>query len=206
MARRNANTKTLVARPLPPAKERILAAAKNLFHWNGIHLPLEHIANAAETNVDTILKYYGSWQGLVIEFLRHNEKHNELRWREVEQEHRDDPGNQIRAWLDGEEATAVVGDWSDFDLLRAACYVRPRTSPRLTAYIRKVKQQQRNLLAQKCQAAGYRDPVALADKLMILVHGALAGNLIYGENGPGVELLKAADIMILAHQGEVSRT
>jgi AcrR family transcriptional regulator len=187
-------------RTLLPAKERIIMMAERLFGHHGIHLPLATIANAAHTNVDTILKYYGSWDGLVIAFLRSYATTIDLRWKEEEEEHPGDPAAQVHSWLEKEEGLASDSEFSCFELFRAAAFVRPHQHSRVSDYIRVLKLKELYKLAAKCEAAGFFEPEALAMKLMLLVNGAMAGNLLFGENGPAVELVKAAEPIMASHR------
>jgi AcrR family transcriptional regulator len=184
---------------LPPAKERIMDAAADLYMKIGIHVPLAAIANAAQTNVDTIVKYYGNWEGLVIEFLRRYETDIEV-WRDLEAEFPNDVDRQVRGWVEGVEALASDADWSSLNLQRAAAIVRNYPQCAVLPFIRKLKRQERNKLAEKCEAAGFSDPKGLADKLMLLAEGALASFLTHGLQGPAVELCKIADLIMAAHR------
>src|SRR5258705_10040604 len=65
MARRRPQLNA-AASTLPPAKDRIMTAAARLYSRYGIQLPLATIANEAQTNIETIQKYYGSHDGLII--------------------------------------------------------------------------------------------------------------------------------------------
>ena len=177
-----------------------MTAASQLYSLYGLQWPLADIANAAQTSIAMIYKYYGSQEGLAIAFLQHCEKSIQGEWEEPEEEFPNDPRNQIRSWIESKEIIATDADWSCFDLLRAAAFLLPYRGSRALAYIRKLKLQERNELAKRCKAAGFSDPKGLADKLMLIVEGAMAGNLIHGLNGPSIELPKAAEAMMAGHQ------
>src|SRR4051794_11992771 len=99
MARRKANLSQSSGPSLPPAIDRIMLAAEQLFSAHGIGNgigrgigdDLKTIANRATTNVDAIIKYFGSWEGLVIQFLGPYSRKIDMRWEEMEEEEPGDP-------------------------------------------------------------------------------------------------------------------
>src|SRR6266478_6254422 len=84
-----------------PAKERIALAARRCFLVYGIYVPLREIAQLAESNEATAIKYYQSHSGLVHAFVQDLIKENELAWKEAEAEYPNDPEAQLRSWIEG---------------------------------------------------------------------------------------------------------
>src|SRR6202451_4920043 len=89
------------ALPVPPRpRERILAAARDLFHRNGIRgVGVDTIAEAAGTNKMTLYRHFDSKDDLIIAYLRGVAVEVDEMWRDFE---RDDPGDmhaQLKAWL-----------------------------------------------------------------------------------------------------------
>src|SRR6266436_735782 len=82
-----------------PAKERIALAARRLFMMYGIYVPLREIAQLAESNEATAIKYYESHGGLVQAYVQDLIKENEADWISAEAEHPDDPEGQLRSWI-----------------------------------------------------------------------------------------------------------
>src|SRR5260221_7623513 len=83
-----------------PPRERILAAASELFYRHGIRaVGVEAIAEAAETNKMTLYRHFASKDELVAEYLRSLFGEKELMWQKIEAEHPNDPRAQLMGWL-----------------------------------------------------------------------------------------------------------
>src|ERR1700744_998389 len=81
-------------------RERILAAASDLFYRHGIRaVGVESIAEAAQTNKMTLYRHFASKDELVAEYLRQSAKEADTCWCELEQEHPGDALAQLRAWF-----------------------------------------------------------------------------------------------------------
>src|ERR671937_544106 len=81
-------------------RERILAAASDLFYRHGIRaVGVEAIAEAAETNKMTLYRHFSSKDELVAEYLRCLAEESKSSWDRREAEHPGDPLAQLRAWL-----------------------------------------------------------------------------------------------------------
>src|ERR1700742_3686096 len=82
-----------------PAKERIVEEANRLFTLYGVKISTEMIALFAHTNVETIIKHFGTRERLVFDFLKSLMKQAERSWREIEREYPNDPEAQLRTWV-----------------------------------------------------------------------------------------------------------
>src|SRR5919202_2672519 len=81
-------------------RERILAAAADLFYRHGIRaVGVEAIAEAAGTNKMTLYRHFPSKDALVAEYLRAKAKRAEALWERLEAEHPGDPLGQLHDWL-----------------------------------------------------------------------------------------------------------
>ena len=88
-----------VSEKLPP-RDRIIAAARDLFYRHGIRaVGVDAIAEAAGTNKMTLYRHFDSKDVLVAEYLRGlaAEKHNV--WSALEAAHPGNPHAQLEAWL-----------------------------------------------------------------------------------------------------------
>src|SRR5256885_11067644 len=89
---------------LPP-RERILAAASDLFYRNGIRaVGVEAIAEAAGTNKMTLYRHFDSKDELVAEYLRRLAADAGRFWDNLAAKHPGDPRGQLRGWLAAMEA------------------------------------------------------------------------------------------------------
>src|ERR1700681_3838155 len=84
----------------PPPRERILAAARELFYRRGIHaVGVDAIAEAAGTNKMTLYRHFASKDVLIAACLRELQQDFDLPWDASAAAHVGDPKGQLLAWL-----------------------------------------------------------------------------------------------------------
>src|SRR4051812_25568594 len=84
--------------PVPP-RERILAAADDLFRRVGIRgVGVEAIAEAAGTNKMTLYRHFQSKDALVAEWMRGVIAEKDRHWDEIIAAHPGDPAAQLKEW------------------------------------------------------------------------------------------------------------
>src|SRR5712672_2286948 len=90
-----------------PPRERILAAAADLFYRHGIRaVGVETIAEAAGTNKMTLYRHFESKDELVAEYLRRLAEAADGLWDELAAAYPREPRKQLLAWL------KTVGEYS----------------------------------------------------------------------------------------------
>jgi AcrR family transcriptional regulator len=184
-----------------PVKDRIIKQATRLFIHAGVNVSLESIAHLAHTNVATIIKLFGTQERLVSDFVGSLIKEAERSWKEIEQEHPDDPEAQLRKWVYYAEFAADLSMQDpQAQLSRAAVDLISIISknPMLTD-IETLWQAERRRIVKLCEQARVRDPSGLADKLLLLVNGARNERNRYGYKGPSSKLSEAGDDLMVAH-------
>lgn len=184
-----------------PAKERIVEQANRLFTLWGVNTSTEMIAHFAHTNVDMILKHFGTRDRLVFDFLRSLMKEAERSWREIEQEYPDGPEAQLREWvLRAGFAAELSNQEAHAQLSRAAVDLIGLDGKNpLLCEIESFWQAERRKIVKLCEQARFRDPSGLADKLLLLVQGARNERNCYGYGGPSQRLPEAGDDLMVAH-------
>jgi AcrR family transcriptional regulator len=185
----------------PAAKERIVEQALILFTHFGVNVATTMIAHFAHTNVETVKKYFGTRERLVFDFLKSLMKQAEQSWKNIEQEHPNDPEAQLRTWvLHSEFAADLSMQEEHAQLSRAAVDLMgiEAKDPLLTE-IERFWQAERRKVAKLCEQARFRDPAALADKLLLLVRGARNERNCYGFGGPSQKVGEAGDDLMVAH-------
>src|ERR1700682_135281 len=81
-------------------RERILLAARDLFHRHGIRgVGVETIAEAAGTNKMTLYRHFDSKDDLIVAYLRGVAVEVDEMWRDFERDHPGDMQAQLKAWL-----------------------------------------------------------------------------------------------------------
>ena len=84
----------------PPPRERILAAARELFYRRGIHaVGVDAIAEAAGTNKMTLYRHFASKDVLIAACLRELQQDFDVAWDASAAAHVGDPKGQLLAWL-----------------------------------------------------------------------------------------------------------
>src|SRR6266404_880670 len=83
-----------------PPRERILAAAGDLFYRHGIWaVGVDAIAEAAGTNKMTLYRHFQSKDELVAEYLRQSAKAADTCWDQLEKLHPGDEFAQLGSWF-----------------------------------------------------------------------------------------------------------
>src|SRR3954471_14308673 len=82
-------------------RERILQAARDLFHRRGIRgVGVETIAEAAGTNKMTLYRHFDSKDDLIVAYLRGVAAEAEAIWADIERKNPGDALAQLHSWLD----------------------------------------------------------------------------------------------------------
>jgi len=185
--------------PEPPPRERILAAARELFYRHGIHaVGVDAIAEAAGTNKMTLYRHFDSKDALVVECLRHLTAEFDVSWDAIAASHVGDARGQLLAWL------RHVGEWklSAADrgcaLANTAVEISDPNHP-ARRYIDQQKRRHREKLVGLCREAGLREPELVADKVFLLCEGARVSLQSVGANGPACRLVEMLQSLVAEH-------
>ena len=196
-----ASAVSLSAKSQTPPRERILAAASDLFYRHGIRaVGVEAIAEAAETNKMTLYRHFDSKDELVAEYLRRLAAGAGSFWDGLAAAHPGDPRAQLRGWLAAMEAHVVDTDQRGCALANAAIELPEKDHP-ARRVIEEFKAAQRERLIALCGATGASEPELLADELFLLLEGARVSVQSVGPNGPASRLVRMGEALIAAHMG-----
>jgi hypothetical protein len=185
--------------PHKPAKERIAKAANLLFMQRGANATLRDIAHFAGTQMAFVVKYYGGLEHLQFDFLQSLFKEMDNTWREAEEKHPDEPEAQLRCWIYYVGVQSNQSSSPQWQLSRLGAQLTYPIKQGLTLDIDQYRQAERRKIANKCTQAKFRDPVDLADKIILLIEGARNERQSYGFRGPLDKLSLAADDLMVAH-------
>jgi AcrR family transcriptional regulator len=198
--RNNPVNKSVPAKPRPPVRDRIEAAASELFFMCGLRaVPVRHVAWRADTNSDAVVKYFGSHEGLVVRYLEQNAEGDGLFRAEIEADYPGDPEERLRGWLRAMAGAATDSLSQGCVLTSAAFELMLHKRHPAHRVIRKFKIAQRDDIARLCRVAGYERPEALASKLFMLAEGGELAALTTGADGPGVHFQEAAEALLASH-------
>jgi AcrR family transcriptional regulator len=185
----------------PRPRERILAAARDLFHRNGIRgVGVDTIAEAAGTNKMTLYRHFDSKDDLIVAYLRGVAAEGEAMWQDIAREHPGDMPAQLRSWL-AKAAECVVADGRGCDLANAAVELTQDGHP-ARRLIEQLKNDHRHRLAALCRAAGTNEPEILADTLTLLFEGARVSHQAAGSKGPSAEFIRTAEAVIASFKAK----
>jgi AcrR family transcriptional regulator len=177
-------------------RERIIAAARELFHRHGIRgVGVDTIADAAGTNKMTLYRHFGSKDELILAYVRTLAAEGEVWWQGIARDHPGDPQAQLEDWL--ERAEECVSEDRGCDLANAAVELTEDDHP-ARRLIEQLKIDFRNRLAALCQAAGIAQSEELADTLTLLLEGARVSRMTTGRKGPSAEFMHTARSIIQA--------
>ena len=182
--------------PLPRPRERILAAARELFHRNGIRgVGVDAIAEAAGTNKMTLYRHFDSKDDLIVAYLAQHRCRGRERC-----------GWTLRAKIPATCRRSCVLGWRkppNTSSPMAAVAIWPMRRSELTEdghparrLIEQLKNDHRHRLADLCRAAGTNEPEILADTLTLLFEGARVSHQAAGSKGPSAEFIRTAEAVI----------
>jgi len=179
-------------------RERILAAAAELFYRHGIRaVGVDAIAEAAETNKMTLYRHFASKDELVAEYLRREAEKVRLGWDRRAAEH-PEPCAQLRAWLRDMANHISSGDERGCPLINAAVELPEKDHP-ARRVVEAFKIAQRQYLTGLCDAAKLAEPDMAADELFLLLEGARVTAQSMGPQGLGDRLVRMGEAIIKAH-------
>jgi AcrR family transcriptional regulator len=194
-----ANAASTSANPQTRPRERILAAASDLFYRNGIRaVGVEAIAEAAGTNKMTLYRHFDSKDELVAEYLRCLAAEAGHFWDDLAAAHPENPRAQLRGWLAAMEAHVIDTDQRGCALANAAIELPEKEHP-ARRVIEQFKAAQRDRLIALCGETGADEPELLADELFLLLEGARVSAQSVGPNGPASRLVRMGEALIAAH-------
>lgn len=183
---------------LPP-RERILAAAADLFYRNGIRaVGVDAIAEAANTNKMTLYRHFGAKDELVAEYLRRSAAAADACWEALEDAYPGDGKAQLRGWLRDMAKHATDCEGRGCALANAAIELPEKDHP-ARRVIEAHKIAHRDKLAELARRAGLHDPEMLADELHLLMEGARVTAQSVGSEGMAERLMRMGDALIAAH-------
>ena len=180
----------------PPPRERILQAARELFHREGIHaVSVDALAAAAGTNKMTLYRHFSSRDELIAAYLQELATEGEGIWDEARSAHPGNPEAQLRFLLRRVSDFAAEGRGRGCALANAAVELAERKHP-ARRVVEAHKRRQRERLVALVRQAGYARPERLADEIFLLVEGARVALQSIGPGGPGARLYDLAVEML----------
>jgi len=180
-----------------PPRDRLLAAAAELFYRHGIKsVGVDAIAEAAATNKMTLYRHFASKDELVSEYLRTAAREADCCWARLEQAHPGDALAQLRTFIRdmADHATGTRG----CPLVNAAVELPDKDHP-ARRVIEEHKIAWRVRLVALCQAAGLAEAELLADELNLMLEGARVTSQSVGPDGLRARVVRISEALIASH-------
>ncbi len=184
--------------PQAPPRERILAAARDLFYRHGIRaVGVDAIADAAATNKMTLYRHFGSKDELIAAYVTELAKEGDEVWEALARDYPGDPTAQLDGWVRHCEKVLTDGGERGCAIANAAVEMREIEHP-ARQIIDEYKTRKRNRMVKLFTEAGYAEPDQLADELFLLFEGARI-SLQCCSSGPAQRVVRMLRSLLAEH-------
>jgi AcrR family transcriptional regulator len=181
-----------------PARERLIAAADELFPRGGIAAtPVDEAVRRAGVATATLYHHFDGKDALVAAYLRHRHERWMHRWDTHVAAANDAPGRLLAIFDALAEWAAEGGAERGCAFVDAAAELSDRAHP-AWAEISAHKDDLRRRLRELAAAAGGDDPARLADELLLIYEGALSGLLVGHVERPVAQSRAVAEALLPA--------
>jgi len=179
-----------------PVRERILVAAGDLFHKQGIRgIGVEAIAEAAQTNKMTLYRYFDSKDDLIAEWVRGIVAHKEEEWKDLTAMHPGDPQGLLQDWSRRTAAKLRAMEERGSALGNAFAELPDPNHP-ARRVIQEYRVREHKRVLRLCKAAGFTDPALSANLFSMLLEGAHSCVQCIGMRQIGEHLVQVVDLMV----------
>lgn len=183
----------------PPPKraaERIRETARDLFYRQGIRaVGVDQIVSEAGVTKPSLYRAFSSKDELTAAYLRDFSRAFFERFQRAIAAHPGDPKAQMLAWMESLARRADREGWRGCGLTNAVVEYPDPDHPAHRAAAEN-KRQFREVLTEMARAMDARDPVVLADGLLLLMEGAYVTGQLFGPGGPATHIVAAAQALI----------
>ena len=191
--------------PTLPPRQRILAAADDLFRRHGIRgIGVEAIAEAADTNKMTLYRHFQSKDELIAEWVRGIVSQKEKIWDELAEKYPDDPTAQLVEWSRRTaDALAQMEDRGS-PIMNALAELPESDHPARRVIDEHRVKEHAHMLALSRQA-GFPDPELVADQFYFLLEGAKSCVQCIGLRRVGEHLMRLVDYVVASRPSKPAR-
>jgi AcrR family transcriptional regulator len=180
------------------ARERLLAAANELFYRDGIRsVGIDEVIAAADVAKMSLYRCFPSKDELIAAYLRERDTKYWEWWDGVVARHPNAPREQLLALFRGLAKLPSRPGWRGCPFTNAATeFPEPDHPARKVAEDNKRKL--RGRLRDLAREAGGRDAESLADQLVLLFEGVYASAQTFGGSHPATRVVAAAEALLAA--------
>src|SRR5215218_8867318 len=196
MADPKEDARDMTRTPSEPPRQRILAAADDLFRRHGIRgVGVEAIAEAADTNKMTLYRHFASKDELVAEWIRGVIAQKDAAWDEIMARHPNDPNAQLVDWSRRTAEALAQMEERGSAILNALAEL-PEPDHPARRVIDEHRSREHKKILSLCRQAGFRNPELAADQFYFLLEGAKTCVQCVGLRRVGQHLMKLVDSMV----------
>jgi AcrR family transcriptional regulator len=182
--------------PVVSLRDRILAAADDLFRKQGIRgIGVEAIADAAGTNKMTLYRYFASKDELIAQWVAAIIAQKDAEWDEMSRLHEGDPQGHLQDWSRrlAAKLAAMEGRGS---ILHNAIAELPEADHPARKLIQEYKKREHKRVRRLCEAADFQNPELAANMFYLMLEGATNCVQCVGTKQIGEHLIQLVDLMI----------
>lgn len=181
---------TTTTRPKP--RERLLAAAEELFYAEGVHIGVDRLCEVAKVSKRSMYQHFGSKDEVLVEMLKRRAAHV-MEGLDVAPDA--PPRERILALFDALDAQAQTPGFHGCPFVNVATELKDHRHPASVAALG-YKLELNAFFEEQARLAGAEDPVALGVQLTMMFDGVSAYSVVRGGASsaarPAVEALLAA--------------
>ena len=182
--------------PVASLRDRILAAADDLFRKQGIRgIGVEAIAEAAGTNKMTLYRYFASKDELIAQWVAAIIAQKDAEWDEMSRLHEDDPQAHLQDWS-RRIATKLAAMEERGSILHNAIAELPEADHPARKLIQEYKKREHKRIRRLCEAAEFQNPELAANLFYMMLEGATNCVQCVGTKQIGEHLTQLVDLMI----------
>jgi AcrR family transcriptional regulator len=183
----------------PSARDRILAAANDLFYREGIRaIGIDTVIERAGVAKMSLYRAFPSKDDLIAAFLEMRDKTYWEWWDSVVARHPGDPARQLRAVFEAVAKRTSGPQYRGCPFVNMSVEFPDHDHPGRQVVARHMEEL-RNRLSVLVAGLGLNQPKPLTDQLMLLMEGAYSAGNTIGADGPSASVAMAAEIIIQAH-------
>ena len=183
-------TTTTKAKP----RERLLAAAEQLFYREGVHIGVDRLCEVAQVSKRSMYQHFGSKDEVLVAMLEHRAPQVMAG---LDTASDAPPRDRILAVFDSLTAQAESPDFLGCPFVSVATELKDREHPASVA-ARAYKLELTAFFEQQARRAGATDPASLGVQLTMMFDGAGAYSVVRGGASPA---MRSAVEALLAAQG-----
>ena len=183
----------------PCARDRILAAANELFYREGIRaIGIDTVIEKAGVAKMSLYRAFPSKDDLIAAFLEMRDGLYWQWWDGVISRHPDDARAQLRGLFQALAKRTSSPQYRGCPFVNTSVEFPDPAHPGRPVIARHMDELRRRLAALVA-GLGIAQPKALTDQLMLLMEGAYSVGNTMGADGPSASVADAAEIVISAH-------